>query len=190
MPMILAGVAGLALSLVTGGSLGALARVRLRWPVVVVVALAIREAGVLTPLAHSPLAPIVYSASQAALLLWVAWHARRHPGLWPVAAGIAMNLAVVLANGGHMPVDPAAATRGSLPPAGGTGQYILAGPGTILAPLDDRLVLPPPAGRVMTAAYSAGDVVAAAGMATALFWMSRGVGRRAVAESQQKLHGS
>lgn len=86
-----------------------------------------------------------------------------------------MNLAVVLANGGRMPVAPAAAHVG--PPQllehGSFAQYILMGPDTRLSWLGDWILLPPPIGQLFPQAYSPGDLVSMAGFAVVLFLATR-----------------
>lgn len=167
MLLIVAAVLGFAVGLVAGGDVRRLGELRLRWPVVVLVALAVKEIGVWGPLAQSRVwAPLLYGLSLAILIAWAAWHVRRLPGVWVVALGMAMNLLVVLANGGHMPVAPDLAHRGprQLVEEGYLGQYVLQGPGTRLAFLDDRIQLPSLLGRLLPQAYSAGDLVMSAGL--------------------------
>ena len=166
--MLLAGaVAGVLIGILSGGSLSRVVDLRFRWPLVPVVALAVRLAGVLTPLAVSGYAPAVYSVTLAVLLAWVVWHAVRLPGLWIVALGLTMNLAVVLANGARMPVEPSLAAAGpaALTTHGSLGQYVLAGPATRLAWLDDRI---PAFG-----ALSAGDLVMTLGLLVTAFEATR-----------------
>jgi hypothetical protein len=92
-----------------------------------------------------------------------------------VAVGIALNLIVVVANGGHMPVARGLPHVG--PPQfyqyGVWGQYMLAGPGTRLNWLADWIQLPPPIGRVFPQAYSPGDLVSCVGLAVVLFLITR-----------------
>src|SRR5919201_6320178 len=73
--------AGLIAGLMAGGSLRNLAAVRLRWPLVVIAALLVKEAGVYTPLANLPFTPWLFAVSLAALLAWAAWHARELPAM-------------------------------------------------------------------------------------------------------------
>lgn len=167
MLLIVAALVGFVAGLVTGGDLRRLGDLRLRWPVLVMVALAIKELGVWGPLAQSRVwAPVLYSVSLALLIAWALWHVRRLPGVWVVALGMAMNLLVVLVNGGHMPVAPDLAHRGprQLVEQGYLGQYVLEGPGTRLAFLDDRIQLPWLIGRLLPQAYSVGDLVMSAGL--------------------------
>jgi hypothetical protein len=167
MLLIVAAVLGFVIGVVARGDVRRLGDLRLRWPVVVLVALAIKELGVWGPLAGSRVwAPVLYSVSLAVLIAWAVWHVRRLPGVWLAALGMAMNLAVVLANGGHMPVAPDLAHRGpsQLVEQGYLGQYVLEGPGTRLAYLDDRIQLPGVLGTLLPQAYSLGDLVMSAGL--------------------------
>ncbi len=173
------GVAGLVAGLAAGGRFVRLLEVRFRWPLLVVAAYVVKEAGVLfTPLATSPVAPWLYVVALAALVGWTLWHRRRLPGIEVVALGMAMNLLVVLANLGHMPVSRALADRGprELLVRGVLGQYVLAGHGTRLDWLGDWIELPGALGRLLPQAYSPGDLVAALGMAITLFLVVRPLG--------------
>lgn len=173
MVFIVGAAIGLALGLVSGGSIGNLAAVRFRWPFFVVAALLVKELGVLSPLSHAGLTPYLYAAGMAGLVAWTLWHVDRLPGVWLVTLGMLANLAVVLANGAHMPVDPGAlrevtpAMAAALRQHGTLGQYAIAGRGTNLAWLDDRI--PGPVG----AAYSVGDILTFAGMAVLAFLLVR-----------------
>lgn len=167
MLLIVAAVLGFVVGLVVGGDVRRLGDLRLRWPVIVLVALAVKELGVWGPLGQSRVwAPVLYSVSLALLIAWALWHVRRLPGVWIVALGMAMNLLVVLVNGGHMPVSVDLAHRGprQLVEQGYLGQYVLEGPDTRLAFLDDRIQLPWLIGRILPQAYSAGDLVMSAGL--------------------------
>jgi Family of unknown function (DUF5317) len=173
---ILGGLVGLLAGLVAGGRITHLAEIRFRWPLVVVVAFAARELNVLyTPLAHSWLAPVFYTVALAALVVWTAWHRDRVPGIIVVAAGMGLNLVVVIANLGHMPVPLWLADRGphELIERGELGQYIVMGPNTHLNWLGDWIVLPGTLGHIFTQAYSPGDLVATVGMGVAVFLSMR-----------------
>jgi Family of unknown function (DUF5317) len=172
---------GLLAGLATGGSLRNLAERRLRWPLVVVAALVVKELGVRTELGTSSLAPWAFVLSLVALIVWALWHRDRLPGIWIVAAGMCLNLIVVVANAGHMPVPPDLARRGPsiLIERGTWGQYTLAGPNTRLPWLEDWIDLPGPLGRLFPQAYSPGDLVAFVGMAVVLFFATRPIGGRA-----------
>ncbi|HEY1421042.1 MAG TPA: DUF5317 family protein [Candidatus Dormibacteraeota bacterium] len=158
---------GLAAGLVAGGSIDNFARVRVRWPAVLLAAVVIREAVLLTPLNHLDGAQYAYVIAIAAIVAWTIWHADLLPGIWLVAAGAAMNLVVILVNGARMPV--AAGLAGSLLRHGEIGQYTLMGPATNLSWLGDWISLRP-----LPEVYSPGDVVIAAGLALVVFLLTRG----------------
>ena len=128
-----------------------------------------------SPLASTSVAPWLFSASLLALIAWLLWHHDRLRGAWLVGLGVALNLAVVLGNGGHMPVPADLARRGpkELVEVGTWGQYVLAGPGTRLGWLGDWVQLPQPIHTLFPQAYSPGDLVALAGMVVALFLATR-----------------
>lgn len=160
-------VAALGLGLVAGfagrGSLENIARVHFRWPWVVVAALVIREAVVLTPLKRIDGVQYVYAAALGAVVAWTLWHVNRVAMIWLVAAGSALNLVVIAANGGRMPVAPELA--GTLLQQGHVGQYTLMTPSTQLNWLADWIVLPGSLGRMAHEAYSPGDLIVAVGIA-------------------------
>ena len=175
MLLVAAAVVGLLGGLLTGGSMRGLLARRLRWPLVVITAFVARELLIRTPLSDSPLAPDIFVVSLAVLVAWTAWHRDELPGIWLVTAGIAMNLLVVVLNGGRMPVDPALAGHGpaQLSRAGFWASYVLRGPDTRLGWLGDWILIPRPAGLLFPQVYSPGDLVAAAGLAATLFLATR-----------------
>ncbi|HSS62617.1 MAG TPA: DUF5317 domain-containing protein [Candidatus Limnocylindrales bacterium] len=159
----LAIVFGIALGLAGGGNLSNLARLKFRWPLLLVAAVALRYVVIFTPLNRVEGAQYVYALSLALIVLWTIWHLRRLPGVWLVTAGGVLNLVVVLANGGRMPVDATLAARqlgGVLAQRGHIGQYTLMGPDTHLNPLGDWISLGP-----LPEAYSLGDLLIAMGIA-------------------------
>lgn len=159
----LAIVFGLLLGLAGGGRLSNLARLKFRQPWLLLLAIVVRYAVVFTPLNRVDGAQYVYALSLALIVLWTVWHLRLLPGVWLVTAGGVLNLVVVLANGGRMPVDATLAARqlgGVLVQRGNMGQYALMGPGTHLGFLGDWLSLGP-----IPEAYSPGDVLIAMGIA-------------------------
>jgi hypothetical protein len=166
--LLLAALAlGLVAGLLTGGKLDHLADIRFRWPWFVVAALVVREATVFSPLSQIEGIQYVYCAALAMLVAWTVLHIDRVRGVWIVAAGAALNLVVVVANGAHMPVAPALA--GSLAQRGHIGQYVVMGPDTNLNWLADWIGVPGPLG----GAYSPGDMVVALGIAAVAFWATR-----------------
>jgi Family of unknown function (DUF5317) len=170
--LLLAGlVVGIAVGVATGGKLGHLSTLRFRWPFFVLGVLVVKEVVLVTPLNRVDGVQFVYAASLAALVGWTIWHIDLLPGVWLVSAGSALNLIVVLANGGRMPVAQAVAARGShlLIDRGFVGQYILMGPHTNVNWLADWVALPGPLGAVVPEAYSPGDLVVAIGIGVVAF---------------------
>ena len=167
MLLLVALVIGLVGGVATGGRLGNVANVSIRWPWLVVAALVVREAAVFTPLNRIDGVQYIYVAALAALVAWTAWHAWRLRGAWIVALGAAVNLVVVIANGARMPV--AQSLAGSLVERGHIGQYAVMGSGTNLGWLGDWIGVPGPLG----GAYSPGDVVIAIGIAAVVFFATR-----------------
>jgi len=167
MVLLVALVVGLAAGILTGGKLGNVAEVKLRWPWLVLAALVVREATVLSPISSVEGVQYIYAAALAALVAWTVWHVRRIRGVWIVALGAALNLVVVLANGARMPV--ARSLAGSLVERGHAGQYVVMASGTYLNWLADWIGVPGPLG----GAYSPGDVVVALGIAAVAFLATR-----------------
>ena len=167
-------VIGLAIGIATGGKLGHLSNLRFRWPYFVLGVLLVKEVVLLTPLNRVDGVQYVYVASLAALVGWTIWNVDLLRGVWLVSAGAALNLVVVLANTGRMPVARELAARGShlLIDRGFVGQYVLMGPHTNLNWLADWLALPGPLAAVPEA-YSPGDFVVALGIAVVAFLATR-----------------
>lgn len=164
----------LLLPILVGALAGLLARGRmvnwidspLRWPWIVVAALAVREAVALTPLRLIDSLRFVYVAFLLVLIGWTAWHVKRLPGVWIIGVGAAMNLAVIAANDFRMPVAPAFA--GKLVQAGHSGQYVLMDSSTRLGFLGDWIGTPSWLG----GAYSPGDVVVGLGAGLVAFLLT------------------
>jgi hypothetical protein len=184
--LLLAGaLLGFVAGVLTGGSVQNLLARRLRWPLVAVAALGLKELGVRTPLGALQLAPWLFVLSLALLIGWTLWHLRRLPGIWLVTLGMSLNLLVVIANGGHMPVASELALQGprQLAEQGVWGPYVLAGTGTLLPQLTDSIRLPGPIGRAFPQAYSAGDLVSLAGLTVTLFLSTRPGGASTLARA-------
>lgn len=174
MLLVAGAVLGLLGGMVAGGRLHQLLELRLRWPAVAVAALLVRAAGLHGPLSGSDLAPPLFTISLVVLILWALWHRAVLRGVWLLALGMLMNLAVVVANGGRMPVSRALVRPSSpLLRHGVWGQYGLAGPHTRLALLGDWIAVPQPLGRIFPEIYSPGDIVTAVGLAVVLFLVIR-----------------
>lgn len=152
---------GLVAGFVIGGRIDNLARLRFRWPWLIVAVLVVRAVAVVTPLRGVEGVQYVYLAALTALVAWTIWQIELVRGIWLVAVGSVLNLVVIAANGGRMPVAPELA--GSLVHSGHVGQYTLIGTGTNLSWLADWIALPGPA-RVLAEAYSPGDVIVALGI--------------------------
>jgi hypothetical protein len=167
MLLLVALVIGLLAGLATGGKLGNVGNLNIRWPWLVVAALIVREAAVLSPLSGVDGVQYVYVVALAALVAWTAFHATRLRGAWIVSMGAGLNLLVVIANAARMPVAPELAGR--LLDRGHIGQYVVMGSGTNLGWLGDWIGVPGPLG----GAYSPGDVVIAIGIAAVAFFATR-----------------
>jgi len=154
---------GLLLGIAGGGNLSNLARLKFRWPLLLVAAVVLRYAVIFSPLSRTEGAQYVYAASLALIVLWTIWHFKRLPGVWLVTAGGMLNLIVLVANAGRMPVAPELAIQhlgGALNERGNIGQYTLMGPDTHLNGLADWISLGP-----LPEAYSPGDLLIAMGIA-------------------------
>lgn len=95
----------------SGGSLRHFASLTLRWPLLVVASITLQLL-IFTPFRDGSLVQVgvvpIYLISMVLLVIWV-WFNRHIPGITLIALGIIGNLAAIVANGGYMPVDPAAA---------------------------------------------------------------------------------
>src|SRR5262245_63249656 len=101
--LMLGGIAiGLLFGVVTGGHVTNLARLKFRWPVLILVAILVREALLVTPLSGVDGAQYVYLAALAGIVAWTVWHFDRIRGIWLVSIGAALNVIVIAFNGGHM----------------------------------------------------------------------------------------
>lgn len=117
--------------------------------------------------------------SSQLLLLYFAWRNRRLPGLWLLGVGGVLNLTVIVANGGLMPIFPEVVSR-LAPHAEGTWQVgerlwlskdvVLPAAQTHLPWLSDRFLLPKWA--PFGSAFSLGDVAIALGAFELLWSMS------------------
>ena len=147
--------AAVGFGLLRGGRLRAVAAVRLQRPWLVAGAILLQVAVTAAPSAW-PRWPLL-AATQCAVGAFL-WSNRHLPGLPLVAAGWALNTAVVLANTG-MPVsaEAIAAAGGAGAP---TGRHVPLGTGQHLAPLADVIAVP-----VLGVVVSAGDLLLTGGAA-------------------------
>lgn len=180
-------LAAIGLGLLAGyaarGRIENLAHLHFRWPWLVVAVLVVRVATVLTPLHRVEGVQYVYAVSLAGLVAWTIWHVNHVPGILLVAAGSALNLLVIAANGGRMPVAPELAA--SLVQQGHAGQYIVMTSDTHLNWLADGIVLPGFVGRGLVELYSPGDLVVALGIAVVIALAMRS--RMGVGETQPRI---
>jgi hypothetical protein len=126
------------------------------------------------------LAAYLLISSQIGLVVFV-WLNRKQPGLWVLGAGLILNLVVIFANGGLMPISPEIATR--LVPTraidtwetgvrfGWSKDILLDKADTLFWWLSDCLVSP--AWFLPRVAFSPGDVLVALG-AFWFFWARGG----------------
>ena len=176
MILTLAVILGLIASAIRNRSNAAsrLASITLHAPWLALVALALQ-----VPLLRAPSGPTqqvvtaqtLFLLSHLLLLTFV-WLNRRLVGIQIVGLGVLCNLAVILTNGGFMPISPETLVR--INPGstldhwtvgfhyGYSKDVILIAQDTVLQVLSDMLVLPPPF--PWPTAFSAGDLMIAAGI--------------------------
>jgi Family of unknown function (DUF5317) len=159
------------------GSLTHLADTTLRWVWIPPLAFGLQAAfvnfPVLGPGASATIGPIVLLGTYTAVILFLVFN-RLQPGAKLVLAGAILNLAVMAANGGYMPV-----TLGALARSGHLGRQVVRGAsafvygskdivlpdsGVRLGFLGDVFSLPLPV--PLAASFSLGDVFIAAGAST------------------------
>jgi hypothetical protein len=176
---------GLIVGFATHGTLDNLGRLHFRWPWLVVAVLAVRAAAVLTPLRGVEGVQYLYVAALVALVAWALWHVKRVACIWLVASGSVLNLVVIAANGGRMPVAPELAA--SLVQRGHAGQYVVMSSGTHLNWLADWISLREIVGWGPLEAYSPGDLIVALGIAAVVAMAMRS--RAGAAETRAGIVG-
>jgi hypothetical protein len=175
MIMVLVLAVALLIAVLRGGRLARLASLPLRWPALPIAAFALQSTVIYFPaswlLGSKNAAALILPLSYLVLLA-VVWVNRRIPGMALIGLGLVLNLAVILANGGYMPVAP------EVLQSIGHGDHVTAmEPGarvenskdivlpreqTHLWVLSDIFPLPPPF--PIPSAFSLGDVLTAAGV--------------------------
>jgi uncharacterized protein DUF5317 len=172
LPILIIVVIGLVVGLARGGSIATLGRARLRFVPLVFAGLVLQMVALF---GSRPLAVSLTLAASAAVLAFAAANLRI-TGMVLIAVGAAMNLAVVLANGG-MPVSRDALGRAGLedPFISGRSPVVHrpAGDDTRLRFLGDVIPLPP-----VTHVFSPGDVVLWAGLLLVVQDLTVSRGRR------------
>lgn len=128
---------------------------------------------------HTQQYQLVWLLLSAAFLAWFCWLNRCQPGIVLAAVGIALNMLVMAANGGTMPVNPEAVAQALNTDNLEAVQAIPLTKGTLLDDgtaalhwLGDRLLLPGPLARI--AAWSIGDVLLIAGIGWLLWHTMKG----------------
>ncbi len=175
-------LAALAVGLLTGGRLARLGSVHIEWAGLAIGGLLVQAILFSPPVAATVgrAGPLLYVGSTLAVLVALLRNARQ-PGLWLLAVGALLNLIVILANGGFMPVSPGAlAALGSSAPQA-YSNVATASTGTALAWLGDVFVVPPPI--PFANAISPGDVLIGLGAA----WFLVATLRRSDPEPAQAL---
>jgi hypothetical protein len=172
MILLLALVISLLIALMRGGSLLRLGSVSFRYGWLALLAFSAQTLVIYArlPYAQGILAPrtLLLLVSYGMLFIPVIAN-RRLPGMPLIGLGLLLNLMVMVANGGFMPVTPEALQRAGLSGLAlseGTGARLYATKDVLLLReetrlwlLSDILVIPPPLGTV----FSIGDVLLAGG---------------------------
>lgn len=165
MLLLYAVVLGLAIGLVSGGRLSALAGTTVRlWPVALI-GLLFQVLLFSSPLAAvvGRLGPSLYVVSTTLVLMALIVNLRR-PGFALIMVGALLNFAVIIVNGGQMPASPdalAALTGAPLLPTTDFSNSVVALPGTPLWFLGDIFVMPHPI--PLANIFSVGDVLIGVG---------------------------
>ncbi len=175
--MIVIGLAGgLILGLLAGGKVGRLIDVRLRWALLIVLALALRigtQTAIADGVALADQLRLPLYAAAFGILAVALWLNRKLPGLLAVFVGVVANGVAIVVNGGWMPVwgpslDAAGMSAGELnvafhrllPSTFGTDFFLHAGP------IGDIIPIPLP---YLTNVSSIGDAFIASGLAWFVF---------------------
>ena len=168
MSLLVAIAIGIALGFALGGRVGRLAEIRLRWNVLLFVALALQLL-LFGPLNLLPVGwdPALYLLSDAIASIWVVRNLTV-AGLPCIGLGALSNLVAIAANGGRMPVDfnALAQTRGqafasAVAHRAVATNAVIADSHTRLWWLTDQFALPPP---LPSPVFSVGDLLIGVGV--------------------------
>jgi hypothetical protein len=167
-------VVGVGAGCLAGGRLRNLERLDLSWPWIVIAALGLQlvafsPAGA----ALGPAAMVTLHFASYALLAWFVALNRRHVGVLVAGLGLALNLAVIAANGGYMPASKGALQLAGVAYAGTVhNNSAVIAAGTHLRLLGDIFAVPAwiPAANV----FSLGDLLVVAGVVIVLVAAMRG----------------
>ena len=167
-------LAGLVVGLVTRGSPARLGDLRLRWAPLIVLGMVVQLGLFSSPLGNAlgDAAPAVYVLSNLVVLVAVAANLAI-PGLAVVLVGGASNLLAIAANGGYMPVSPAALTAMGRSPS---ADYSNSAPldSVVFGPLTDIFTMP--TWVPMSNVFSIGDVLIGIGIGIAVVAAMHGRG--------------
>ncbi len=175
--MLLAGIVlGLVAGLAAGGRIDNLLAVRLRWTLLIFVALAIRlvtEAALVRDVALAEQLRMPLLGAAYGILIVALWMNRARPGIGLALVGTALNATAILVNGGAMPVWDQALEAAGMAPEDILSpiHFLLAAEPPLdfllqLGPLGDVIPVPLPFVRNV---LSVGDVLLAAGLAFFVF---------------------
>jgi hypothetical protein len=170
--LLLALAVALLVAFLRGGSLRNLADFHLEWGWLAGLALATQIVAVYWATGDSYLylqgGALVVSSL---LLLPMVWRNRRSPGLALIGLGLVLNLAVMVANGGFMPITPDAVARiegqhlivhlDGVERTSGSKGIVLPKEETALWALSDIFIIPPPF--PVASAVSLGDLLVTVG---------------------------
>ncbi len=175
MILIAAFVLSIAWGLAQRGTLRAVASLPLRWGGIALLAFALQIYLIYFPEARAEgllSTRVLILIASYLLLFGVIWKNRALPGVWLIGAGLAANFAVMLANGGYMPITrEALASVGHLQNATSTeaGARVLATKDVVLRReqtqlwfLSDIFIAPPPF--PIPSVFSMGDILIAVGV--------------------------
>jgi hypothetical protein len=172
MILLLALAFTLLVAFLRGGSLRNLADFHLEWGWLAGLALALQIGAIYWATGNSYLyLQRGILVASGLLLLPVVWRNRRSPGLALIGLGLALNLVVMTANGGFMPITPETVARiehqhlivhlDGLQRMSGSKGIVLSKEETALWALSDIFIIPPPF--PVASAFSLGDVLVAVG---------------------------
>ena len=175
MILLLATSLALLVALAQGGTFGGLASVRLRYGWLAIVLFAVQALVIYFPVSANagPWGPQALLLVGSHLLLLAVVVLNRHlPGMPLIGAGLALNLLVMAANGGYMPITPEALERaglGHLALGDAAGSRLMATKDVLLPREATRLwflsdVFVIPAALPLSSVFSTGDAVLAAGV--------------------------
>ncbi|HEU5316117.1 MAG TPA: DUF5317 domain-containing protein [Chloroflexota bacterium] len=115
MPILLTALASVGIAWLRGAPPTMLAGVRLRWKLLPALAFLVQlVVFVRLPDAFSAVAPSLHLTTLALLVIFLAANVR-YRGLLVVGVGLLLNVAVIAANGGYMPVRPTDLARAGFP---------------------------------------------------------------------------